>query len=92
MYGFGLDCFSGMGGYGWFGIIFNLVLLIGLIAGFVVFIVWLVRKGSSNTQALASSSNLGNVTPSARDILEMRYARGEITREQYQTMKEDIGK
>ena len=91
MYGYGLDCFSGMGSFGWFGIIFNLILLIGLIVGFVVFIVWLVRKSSSNNQALASAGSQGNVAPSAREILEMRYARGEITREQYQTMKEDIG-
>lgn len=27
---------------------------------------------------------------SARQILDMRYARGEITREQYETMKQDI--
>ena len=91
MYGFGLDCFSGMGAFGWFGMIFNLVLLVGLIAGFVGLIVWLVRKSSTNNQALASSSIQGNVALSAREILEMRYARGEITREQYQTMKEDIG-
>lgn len=29
--------------------------------------------------------------PSAREILDARYARGEITREEYQRMKDDIG-
>lgn len=29
--------------------------------------------------------------PSGRAILDRRYARGEVTREQYQQMKEDLG-
>lgn len=37
------------------------------------------RPASPNDQGL-----------SARQILDIRYARGEITREQYETMKQDI--
>ena len=91
MYGFGFDCIGGMGTFGWIGMILNLILIIGLIVASVYFVIWLVRKGSLNGQALASSSYQGDKAHSPREILEISYVRGEITREQYQTMMEDIG-
>jgi putative membrane protein len=74
--------FGQWGLYGWLGLAVNLVFWIGLI----LLAVWIVRKlfaGSSAVQAGASPS-------SAREILDMRYARGEITHEQYEQMKADI--
>ena len=74
--------FGQWGLYGWVGLVVNLVFWIGLI----LLVVWIVRKifaGSSSVQVGVSSSG-------AREILDMRYARGEITREQYEQMKADI--
>jgi len=81
---------TGYGGYGliggW-GIFFNIIILIGI----VVLIVWVVKQFTrSNDATLHSSASLDQPL-SARDILDMRYARGELTREEYQAMAQDIG-
>jgi putative membrane protein len=76
MHGFG---FGGMGLFGgWIGLIFNLAILVGV----VILIVWAVKRFTS-----------GNISPSGqtpREILQTRYARGEITRDQYQQMLSDL--
>ena len=67
-----------------FGLIFIVLIVVGLL--------FLVREGSS-LQALfgtKQSSQQEKTNPNAKDILDQRYASGEITREQYQTMKEDL--
>lgn len=68
-----------MGGFDLIGLIFNLVIIIGV----VVLVVWAVKRFSSG----AASSR--DQTP--RETLQARYARGEITREQYQQMLNDLG-
>jgi len=68
-----------MGGFGWIGMVINFVILIGVI----VLIVWAVERFFSGMKPGAKSQ-----TP--REILQIRYARGEITREQYQQMMKDI--
>ncbi len=69
-----------MGGFGWIGMIFNLLILIGII----VLVIWAVNRFSGGANHSTKSQ-----TP--REILQERYARGEITREQYQQMMKDIG-
>ena len=74
----------GFGGLGLIGLLFNLVIIVGI----VVLVVWAVRRftnGTSNWNQLSSGSQ------SPREILQARYARGEITREQYQQMLSDLG-
>ncbi len=74
--------FGLMGGFGLAGLILNLAILIGII----VLVVWAVRGFSAGSGNWGQSS--GGQSP--RDILQMRYARGEITREQYQQMLKDL--
>ena len=78
MMGFGM-----MGGFGLIGLIFNLAIVVGII----VLIVWAVRRFSGS----ASNWNQPSHNQSPREILQARYARGEITREQYQQMMQDLG-
>jgi len=62
----------------------GLVLLVVLVGG----IVWLVRRSS-----LAGGSPPGPPSPtsgSAREELDRRFARGEISREEYRTMRDDL--
>lgn len=67
--------YGGMG-FGWgFGLIIWLLLLVGIIIG----IKWLV-----------SSSGNGVHAPTAMEILKQRYARGEISEEEYRKMKKEI--
>jgi putative membrane protein len=79
-----------MMGYGTgFGLAGLLVMLL-FWGGLILLAVWLVRAiFSSNTWHRSSPSESGS-TPSAQEILAQRYARGEITREQYEIMKQDI--
>jgi len=68
-----------MYGFGWIGMIFNVAIIIGI----VILVVWAVKRFTGGS--LSSSGQ----TP--REILQARYARGEITREQYQQMLSDLG-
>ncbi len=79
----------GMGlGFGFpvVGMLLSVIIWALLIAGVIWFIVSLARREPIGTLAPASSAPL---TP--LDILKQRYARGEITKEQYEQMKQDIG-
>lgn len=61
-----------------------LTMLLFLVA-FIVFIVWLVRT------VVAGSTGLAGGSSTAKAILDQRYARGELTRKEYDQMKKDIG-
>ena len=76
---------SGFGlGFGLLGFVFMLIFWGGLI----LLAVWLVRALFS-TNASRDLNADGNHL-NARQILDRRYARGEISREQYEIMKQDI--
>jgi putative membrane protein len=94
MPGFGWDGYGMMSGYGslgWVGWIINLVLTIGILIGLVLLVVWAVRRLTHNQGgSLFYSGQGGSGLTTAREILQARYARGEITREEYQQMLEDI--
>ena len=78
MHGFG---FGGMGLFGgWIGLIINLAIIIGI----VVLVVWAVKRFTSGNVSSGSAAQ----TP--REIVQSRYARGEITRDQYQQILQDL--
>ncbi len=68
-------------GMGWPWFILTIVFSIALVFGIVFFIRWMTLSGGK-----------GGMRPeeSALDILKKRYARGEITKEEYEKMKKDI--
>jgi len=70
-----------MMGFGFIGMILFWGILIFLV-------VWLVRNISQSDRS--SGEKTADRDPSARQILEQRYAKGEIDREQYQHMSKDI--
>lgn len=80
----GWGMMGGWGGETWgpFGMVIWLLILGAVIAG----IVWLVRS--------ASDAGIGRLhrarRPSGLDVLEERYARGEINRDEYLQKKRDI--
>lgn len=78
--------FDGFGTFGWIGMVLNLVVTIGVLVGIVWLVVWLVRKGIPASQVHSLASHVG-----PKEILQIRYVRGEITREQYHQMLEDLG-
>ena len=70
--------FGMMGGWGFFGIFFWIIVIVGI----VLLVVSLNRK-------LPAKQNT-NTDDSALNILKKRYAIGEISKEDYETMKKDI--
>ena len=72
-------------GFGMFGLLFMLLFWVGLIA----LAVWLVR-GIFSHDGWRPAAPAGR-EPSAGEILDQRYVRGEITREQHQLMRQDVG-
>lgn len=74
-----------MGGWGmgWLGMIFMMAFWILVIVGLVFLIKWLI-------QSTRGAKEVGHGTSRALEILKERYARGEITKEEFEQMKKDI--
>ncbi len=74
-----------MGGYGYgynpLGMILSLVSWALIIAGVVLLVVWLVRNAGKAT---------GTSSQAPLDILKARYAKGEITKEQFDAIQRDL--
>jgi uncharacterized membrane protein len=90
MMGTGLFGCCGWGGsfgsYGWIGMIAGIIINILVI----VAIIWLVRRLSSKGSRENSFFNQPSAEQSPREILQARYAHGEITREQYLEILADL--
>lgn len=83
MMGGGFGSFGLMGGL--IGLLFNIAILVGI----VLLIVWAVKQFNRSPGA-SSQATSSNQPLSAREILDVRYVRGELTREEYQTRLGDI--
>ena len=78
-----------MGGFGGFelnplGAILSFVFWVFIIGGAALLVVWLVRNTGRSSGATSGGE-------SPLDILKKRYARGEISKEQYDEMRRDLG-
>ncbi|MAT43709.1 MAG: hypothetical protein CL609_15335 [Anaerolineaceae bacterium] len=79
--------FGSFGGFGWIGMVLNLIISIAVIIGLILLVVWAVRRFSgSNYQSGIQSPG----SQSAKEIAQARYARGEISREEYQQILSDL--
>ncbi len=76
------------GGLRWIFLIINLVLIIGAIIALVFLVIWIVKRLSNNNPRQA----LKNGAESAVEIARERYAKGDITREEFQKLIVDLGK
>ena len=72
-------------GMGWFGMIFMIIFWGLIIVGLVSLIRWLVQNMSSKGPSI---DRMGS--SKAIDILKDRYARGEINRDEFESMKKDL--
>ena len=74
--------FFGAGGFIW--MIFIFVFVIAVIVGIILLIVWLVKRVHYSSET--SKIDSGN----ALEILKQRYAKGEISKKEYENIKKDI--
>ncbi len=91
--GFGMGGYGGyggmMGGYGGYGFnplgsILSLVFWALIIGGVVLLVVWLARNAGRTSFGTSESE-------SPLEILKARYAKGEVTKEQFDAIKRDLG-
>lgn len=75
-----------MGGWGtgWFGMIFMMVFWGLVIVGLILLVKWLIQ---SKTDKERAGLHYGS---RAMEILKERYVRGEINRDQFESMKKDL--
>lgn len=71
-----------MGNFGWFGMFICLLIVVLIIIG----IVYLVRGGLNRTNKL----NRDVTNNRSLDILKERFAKGEITKEEYDVIKKSL--
>ncbi len=76
------------GGGMFLGLIF-LILFLLLIGGLIVGAIWLVSRGVGS-DGFNFGQPSGRSTEDPMEILRRRYARGEITQEEYEAMREDL--
>lgn len=76
-----------MGGWGmgWFGGIFMIIFWILILVGLVFLIKWLIQSTSRGHTGNAGGNR-------ALEILEERYARGEIDKAEFETKKTDLSR
>lgn len=81
----GYQGFSGygiMGNFGWFGMFICLLIVLLIVVG----IVYLIRGGlHRNNKSINTTSNNRSL-----DILNERFAKGEITKEEYDVIKKSL--
>ncbi|MCL4534051.1 MAG: SHOCT domain-containing protein [Bacteroidetes bacterium] len=73
-------------GFGWWFVLMGIVMLVfwGIVIGGLVWLVaWLIRQAQGTGPEAGGGRR-------ALDILQERYARGELTREQYEQMRRDL--
>ena len=75
------------GVWGWIGLILPLIFWVGSIAVPTLLVVWAIGRA----RASAATGPYGSGQPTAKEILQAQYARGDISREQYELRKQDIG-
>ncbi len=71
-------------GFGSLGMIFGLIFMLLFFAGIILLIVWIVRQfAPGGTSAPQSTGN-------ALEILKERFAKGEISKEEFAEMKKEL--
>lgn len=70
---------------GWLVGLLGLLLFVALIVGVIILIVWAVRQGQRS-----QSTGKSPEQPTPESILKARYARGEITRDEYLSILDDL--
>ena len=75
------------GGFGWIGLVIWLVIVIAAIVGIAWFAVTMVQRADERNQQRKTLDQSG-LTP--REIAATRYAKGEISREDYQQLISDL--
>ncbi|MDP2750162.1 MAG: SHOCT domain-containing protein [Nanoarchaeota archaeon] len=81
----GCPMLLGYGGYGGYAMI-GMIIWISVIIGIIFLVFWLIRNNSIGNTSVVSKNE------SPMEILKKRYAAGELTKKQFEEMKEELHK
>jgi len=81
-----LPWLTGSWGMGWFGLVFTLLFWILVILGIIALVRWIVQAASGKDRLDA----INGESSRAMEILKERYAKGEISRDEFESMKKDL--
>lgn len=73
-------------GYGGWWMVIGMILMVIFWGGFIWLVVWGIRKATHHNYT--AGNGMGGRTP--LDIAKERYAKGEITREQFEEIKKNL--
>jgi len=77
----------GHGGFGWFGMLIGLVFVVAVVVGLVWLAVTLIRRADDRNPQPKIQEQAG-LNP--REVAAMRYAKGEISRQEYQQILSNL--
>lgn len=69
--------------WGWGGMWFGWLMMVGFSVAVIVLVVWLIRLSTPASRLDSGSPSHEQQVQSALDILQARFARGEISKEEY---------
>ena len=82
-------------GFGAGGMVFGVLLMVGVLLlvglGIWALVVWLRRSRSQSGDSMGTGPIAGSRGSRAREVLDERYARGELTIEEYHEKLETLG-
>lgn len=89
MWGHGFD---GFGGFGWLGMLFGGLMMLLFWGGLFALLFFAVRSFAQpgSNQGNAGSTGVRPSDKNALEIVKERYARGEITKEEYDSIRQDL--
>lgn len=76
-------------GFGGFGMLFMLLFWI-LVASLVVWALAQFFSGVADRATTNGTLKIGSMQDSALDVLRQRYARGEVSKAEYESMRDDL--
>lgn len=82
-----LQGYAWMGNYSWIGIALNAIIFLALIALVVWLIIWAIRQSKIHRVVYPPQTG-----PTPKEIVQMRYAKGEISQAEYKKMIADLNK
>lgn len=78
--------FGNFGAWRWLGMILSVIAWVGLLVGLIPLGVWALRRSRVPDATVLSTTG----QPTAKEILPAQYACGEITRDQYKQMRDEL--
>jgi putative membrane protein len=76
-------------GMGWW-MIWGVLMMALFWGGLIALVLWAVQSVARRDQGQVEPPVAGRASPTPLDIVRERYARGEISREEFETMKADL--